>query len=886
MRKWIFAALSALALILLSCSLDVKDDPPDNQANGTPNETPNETPNGNPNGTPNETPNETPSEDSKTYIEFQNHEAFPVRIYQDPSHLTLIAEAPAKGTKKVEASPNLVGVAFYPVYLLEIEGIPITQNGPAITVRVDEKKVNKVNIPVLNSIETGFAYVKIENASLYSLAFNQGGHELIPLSRDSTLIMPGETGAYQIEPQEAGVYSFMRNASSLVPFPDGIREFVRDTVYSFRYDGTLLTMSNVKPMIPAPQNIVLESGDGSITVTWDAVPRVSSYNVYYSTGETPPETPAQSGITGTTATINDLTNNTVYYVWVESVNSSGSTMSGSKVISLTLPAPQNMVLEPGDGSIIVTWEAVPIARSYNVYYSTSQTPPETPAQSGITGTTATINVLTNNTAYYVWVESVNSSGSAMSRAKSINLTLPAPQNVVLQAGNGSITVTWDAVSLASAYSVYYSTSQTPPGSPAKTGITGTTTTISGLTNNAAYYVWVASVNSGGSTLSAASSVTLLPGWNVASSQEFTAAIASINASSKEDRYTITLTNSISLEAVTFTMNAEKTIIIKGEGTVRTITNTGNAVLFTVPETITLLLENNILLDGNYKAYNAVAVDGGALVMNPGSRIINAKKSGVMISDSGTFTMEGGEIRGNTDSYGGGVYVDSGIFTMAGGIISGNTASISGSVRRFGGGVYVKNGIFTMKEGTISDNTASGDGGGVYMVNGTFTMKGGAISSNSAFFSTGSGSAYGGGVYMENGTFTMEGGTISDNATASYGGGVYMESGTFTMKGGTISDNTASRNGSGGGVYVGSSGTFTMEGGAISGNTASRNGGGVYVNSSGTFIKRSNSTIDTANSANKGKVAYVNSDTEKVRNTTAGPGVNLDSRRSGTAGGWE
>jgi hypothetical protein len=53
----------------------------------------------------------------------------------------------------------------------------------------------------------------------------------------------------------------------------------------------------------------------------------------------------------------------------------------------------------------------------------------------------------------------------------------------------------------------------------------------------------------------------------------------------------------------------------------------------------------------------------------------------------------------------------------------------------------------------------------------------------------------------------------------------------------------------------------------------------------TFIKSGGGTIDAANSAKEGKVAYV-FDGNKKRDAAAGPSVNLDSRVSGSAGGWE
>jgi hypothetical protein len=328
-----------------------------------------------------------------------------------------------------------------------------------------------------------------------------------------------------------------------------------------------------------------------------------------------------------------------------------------------------------------------------VYYATGETPPETPAQSGITGTTAAISGLTINILYYVWVESVNAGGSTMSGAKTVTLKVPAPRNIVVETGNRGITVTWDEETLASSYNVYYSTSQTPPETPAQTGITGTTAAISGLTNGTTYYVWVASVNAGGLALSAPPSVAVLPSY-VATSQEFTAAIASINASSEVRTYTIILTNSISAGKVTFTANAEKTIVIKGEGAARTVSNTGTAEFFIVPSGITLSLENNLFLNGNDKGYSVVSVTGGTLVMNAGSKVSNAGSNGIYIGNSGRFTMKGGEISANTFSaysysYGG-VYVGGGTFTMEGGKISGNTASsssssYSGSVDVAGGG---------------------------------------------------------------------------------------------------------------------------------------------------------------------------------------------------------
>jgi hypothetical protein len=136
----------------------------------------------------------------------------------------------------------------------------------------------------------------------------------------------------------------------------------------------------------------------------------------------------------------------------------------------------------------------------------------------------------------------------------------------------------------------------------------------------------------------------------------------------------------------------------------------------------------------------------------------------------------------------------------------------------------------------------------------------------------SNTTYSGGVSVSGGTFTMNGGEISGNN----GSGVSVSSGTFTMNGGEISGNST-------GVSV-SGGTFIMSGGEISGNS----GNGVYVsnwNSSvGTFTK-TGGTI-TGSDAQNGNGYAVYAGVGKRRETTAGPGVALDSTKFGTAGGWD
>jgi hypothetical protein len=174
---------------------------------------------------------------------------------------------------------------------------------------------------------------------------------------------------------------------------------------------------------------------------------------------------------------------------------------------------------------------------------------------------------------------------------------------------------------------------------------------------------------------------------------------------------------------------------------------------------------------------------------------------------------------------------------------------------------------------------------------TFTMTGGVI--RNVWGSYASRSAV---TVNSGGTFTMSGGEIWDCD----GSAVSVNGGTFIMNGGQIRGNNAHTEGppiNGAGVNV-KNGTFTMSGGEIWGNTVGSKsyGAGVYVDTSGKFTKTGGGTIygsdasdeskkNTAAKEDRGHAVYVSSG-PKQRNLTAGTGDNLDSTKTGSAGGWE
>lgn len=220
---------------------------------------------------------------------------------------------------------------------------------------------------------------------------------------------------------------------------------------------------------------------------------------------------------------------------------------------------------------------------------------------------------------------------------------------------------------------------------------------------------------------------------------------------------------------------------------------------------------------------------------------------VVAGGNPVFTMEAGEIFGNTsNANGGGIYSNKEV-KIEGGSIKGNKAN------KDGGGIY-NTGTLKLTGGNIGEitkgNQALSNGGGVYSTS-TFNHSGGTIAFNSAG-EAGVAPGNGGGVYVSGSTFDLSGAAkilgneAHANGEGGNGAGVYLAGNRTTMKmtGGSIGgqvegESTNQAFGSGGGVYVGGRATLSMANGVIGtttdngkANQASKDGAGVYVATGG------------------------------------------------------
>ncbi|CAK0766628.1 exported hypothetical protein [Gammaproteobacteria bacterium] len=260
--------------------------------------------------------------------------------------------------------------------------------------------------------------------------------------------------------------------------------------------------------IPIPAVPVMASavaGNARVTLKWMAVAGATSYKVYQGfTAGGESTTPLKTGLTGTSVILTGLTNGTQYFFKLAAVNSGGTGPLSNEVSATPVASPVAPIIHAvaGNGQVTLKWSAVAGATSYRVYQGTKAGGESlTPVRSGVTGTSVTLLYLTNGTKYFFKMKAANAGGtSALSNEVSATPVQPpaAPVMAAAVAGNARVTLKWSAVAGAKSYQLYRGTTTDGESTtPIKTGLTGTSLVLTGLTNGTTYFFKMAAVNAGG-----------------------------------------------------------------------------------------------------------------------------------------------------------------------------------------------------------------------------------------------------------------------------------------------------------------------------------------------------------------------------------------------------
>ena len=286
-------------------------------------------------------------------------------------------------------------------------------------------------------------------------------------------------------------------------------------------------------------------------------------------------------------------------------------------------APINLVAQGRDAAVHLNWDA-PVsgdrATGYTVQQSTDGTNFADSTTATVTGTTAMVTGLTNGQTYHFRVLATNAVGnSAPSNVDTIipTATPTVPEQVTgltTTEGDGEVTLSWtqphDGGSAIIAYTIEYSDDA---GNTFTTvTVTGTTATITGLTNGQNYIFRVLATNAEGTG----------PVSNNVQETPIAPANADPVISSVSGGNTVTAGQSLTLTVVATDANSDS-LTYSANNTAAVSANNDNVFVFTAPTTVGTV---NILFtvsDGNGgSATQTVTITVSAAPSNGGSTPTN------------------------------------------------------------------------------------------------------------------------------------------------------------------------------------------------------------------------------------------------------------------------
>jgi hypothetical protein len=255
----------------------------------------------------------------------------------------------------------------------------------------------------------------------------------------------------------------------------------------------------------APMISGVTGGNAQASIAFTAPTNTGGFPI---TGYTVTSNPGNITATGTSSpiTVTGLTNGTAYTFTMVATTSVGNSINSnisSSVTPFTNPSsPTNVVATPGNAQASIVFTAPTDNGGSPI---TSYTVTSNPGNITASGASSPIIVsgLTNGTAYTFTVVATTAVGNSTASVASSSVTplLPpgAPSNLTPTPGNGQITVSWNAPTSGGPVTAYLVEYKLVSSSTwLSTSVTGTSTVLTGLTNNSTYQVKVSAVNVGGS----------------------------------------------------------------------------------------------------------------------------------------------------------------------------------------------------------------------------------------------------------------------------------------------------------------------------------------------------------------------------------------------------
>jgi len=265
-----------------------------------------------------------------------------------------------------------------------------------------------------------------------------------------------------------------------------------DSTYSLPAHGILI------PSVPTGVNAAAESTT-SINIIWNPVLGASSYKVYYVVGASTNKLLAAT-VFETSFNHIGLQTETSYSYYIAASNSAGDSDYSSAASAMTLmnlpDVPTGISATAASAaSITVSWNPVSGAMIYKIYYEEGVSTNKILAGQINNETSYTHTGLQSNTIYRYYIVSSNSAGDSGYSSSASATTLPAaPTGVSASAvSTSSISVSWNPVSGASSYKIYYTTGSSTGSKILAGTVNGTSYSHTSLTAGTTYYYFITAV---------------------------------------------------------------------------------------------------------------------------------------------------------------------------------------------------------------------------------------------------------------------------------------------------------------------------------------------------------------------------------------------------------
>jgi len=262
-----------------------------------------------------------------------------------------------------------------------------------------------------------------------------------------------------------------------------------DSSYSLPALGILI------PSVPTGVNATANSTT-SIIIMWNPVLGAASYKIYYVIGSSINKILAAT-VFDTSFNHTGLQTETSYTYYIVASNSAGDSDFSSAASAITLmnmpDAPTGVnATATSSASITVSWNPALGALAYKIFYEEGVSTTKILAGQVNNETSYTHTGLQSNTAYRYYVVSSNSAGDSGYSSSATATTLPAaPTGVSATAvSTSSISVSWNPVSGASNYKVYYTTGSSSGSKILAGTVTGTSYTHNNLTAGTTYFYFI------------------------------------------------------------------------------------------------------------------------------------------------------------------------------------------------------------------------------------------------------------------------------------------------------------------------------------------------------------------------------------------------------------